>query len=62
MNAREPLSPDAQREKHIEELGAAMVLCTDLTERASLWRRLKAEIQARSPAQIRAMEKAKGLA
>ena len=56
------LSEDAAREARIEQIGASMVLSTDLTERARLWRDLKAEIAARSPAQIRLMERAKGLA
>lgn len=52
---------DKERERRIEELGAAMVLSTDLTERASLWRRLKSEIAARSPEQVRKMEAQQGL-
>ncbi|MFM0141777.1 hypothetical protein [Paraburkholderia sp. RL18-085-BIA-A] len=61
MNAREQAITDEEREARIEQLGAALVLCTDLTERASLWRRLKAEIQARSSAQVAKMEFEKGL-
>jgi hypothetical protein len=61
MNAREYEVTDAEREARIETLGAAMVMCTDLTERASLWRRLRAEILARSPAQVAKMEAQKGL-
>lgn len=52
---------DEQREKNIEQIGAAMVLSSDLTERARLWRRLKDEIAARSPAQVRRMEREQGL-
>lgn len=52
---------DQERERRIEELGAAMVLSTDLTERASLWIRLKTEIAARSPEQVRKMESERGL-
>ena len=52
---------DQDRERRIEELGAAMVMSTDLTERASLWRRLKTEIAARSPEQVRKMEAERGL-
>jgi hypothetical protein len=62
MNAREQRVTDEEREARIEQLGAAMVLSSDLTERARLWRRLKDEIAARSPAQIRRMELDKGLA
>jgi hypothetical protein len=62
MNAREQGITDEEREARIEQLGAAMVLSSDLTERARLWRRLKDEIAARSPAQIRRMELDKGLA
>lgn len=52
---------DEEREARIEHLGAAMVLAADLTERARLWRRLKDEIAARSPAQVRKMEQERGL-
>jgi hypothetical protein len=62
MNAPDQMSDDAAREARIERIGACMVLSADLTERARLWRELKAEIAARSPAQIQTMEKAKGLA
>ncbi|HEX7911743.1 MAG TPA: hypothetical protein VF534_27130 [Paraburkholderia sp.] len=61
MNAPEYQISDAEREKRIEELGAAMVLATDLTERARLWRRMRTEILARSENQIARMEAAKGL-
>jgi hypothetical protein len=61
MNAPDQTITDEQREARIETLGAAMVMCTDLTERASLWRRLRAEILARSPAQVAKMEAQKGL-
>lgn len=62
MGATEYQITDAEREARIEQLGAAMVLAQDLTERARLWRRLKDEIKARSPAQIKRMESDKGLA
>jgi hypothetical protein len=52
---------DEQRKKNIEALGAAMVLSSDMTERASLWRRLKEEIASRSAAQVARMEREKGL-
>lgn len=53
---------DAERERRIETLGAAMVMATDLTERASLWRRMREEIKLRSAEQVARMEKQKGLA
>lgn len=62
MNAREQGITDEEREARIEQLGAAMVLASDLAERARLWRRLKDEIAARSPAQIKRMELDRGLA
>jgi hypothetical protein len=62
MNAREYEVTDAEREARIEQLGAAMVLATDLTERARLWRRMRVEILARSENQIARMEAQKGLA
>lgn len=62
MNTREHQISDADREARIESLGAAMVLSTDLTERASLWRRMREEIALRSPEQIRKMEQERGLA
>lgn len=52
---------DEEREKRIETLGAALVIANDLTERARLWRRLKDEIAARSPNQVRRMERQQGL-
>jgi hypothetical protein len=55
------LSEDAAREARIEQIGASMVLSSDLTERARLWRELKAEIMARSPAQVLRLEREKGL-
>ncbi|KAA1012993.1 hypothetical protein FVF58_09380 [Paraburkholderia panacisoli] len=61
MNAADRAITDEERESRIEQLGAAMVLATDLTERARLWRRLKDEIAARSPAQVVKMEAQKGL-
>jgi hypothetical protein len=61
MNAREYEITDAEREARIEQLGAAMVLATDLTERARLWRRMRTEILARSENQIARMEAQKGL-
>jgi hypothetical protein len=39
VNAIETLSPN------VEQLGAALVLETDLTARARLWRRLRDELQ-----------------
>jgi len=62
MTGPDQISEDEAREARIEQLGASMVLSSDLTERARLWRELKTEIAARSPAQIRLMERAKGLA
>ena len=62
MGATEYQITDAEREKRIETLGAAMVLATDLTERARLWRRLRTEILARSENQIARMEARMGLA
>jgi len=38
-----------------------MILATDLTERARLWRRMRVEILARSENQIHRMEAEKGL-
>ena len=61
MNASLHEVSDAEREKRIEELGAAMVLATDITERARLWRRMRTEILARSENQIHRMESQKGL-
>lgn len=62
MNAPEYQINDADREARIELLGAAMILATDPTERARLWRRMRTEILARSESQIARMEAAKGLA
>jgi hypothetical protein len=53
---------DAAREARIQKLGDAMVMATDLTERARLWREMRAEIEARSVEQVLRMEKARGLA
>lgn len=52
---------DEERERQIETLGAALVMSADLTERARIWRQLKAEIVARSPEQVVRMEKRMGL-
>jgi len=52
---------DAERERRIETLGAAMVMAKDLSERASLWRRMREEIKLRSAEQVERMEAAKGL-
>jgi hypothetical protein len=61
MNAPEISTEDAAREARIEQLGAAMVLSSDLVERARLWRQMKDEIQHRSRAQIERMENDRGL-
>lgn len=61
MNAPIQAMTDAERERRIETLGAAMVMSKDLTERASLWRRMREEIKLRSAEQVERMEAAKGL-
>ena len=55
------MNADQLRERRIEDLGHQLVLAPDLTERARLWRELRAEIAKRSPAQVRKMEAQKGL-
>lgn len=61
MNSPDQSAEDAAREARIEQLGATMVLCTDITERARLWRQMKDEIQHRSTSQVAKMEREKGL-
>ncbi|WP_109477677.1 hypothetical protein [Paraburkholderia sp. C35] len=61
MNAPDQSTEDAAREARIEQLGAQMVLSSDLVERARLWCSMKDEIAHRSKAQIERMEKERGL-
>jgi hypothetical protein len=61
MNAPEQSAEDAAREARIESLGQRMVMSADLTERAHLWREMRAEIEARSVEQVIRMEREKGL-
>ena len=61
MNAPEQSAEDAAREARIESLGQRMVMSNDLTERAQLWREMRAEIEARSVEQVIRMEREKGL-
>lgn len=61
MNTPTQVMTDAERECRIETLGTAMVMAKDITERASLWRRMREEIKLRSAEQVERMEAAKGL-
>lgn len=51
---------DVIREARIEKLGAEMVMCSDLTERARLWREMRAEIEALRIEQSLRAERARG--
>jgi uncharacterized small protein (DUF1192 family) len=53
---------DQAREQRIAELGMKLVNADSLEQRIALWSLLRAEIKARSPAQVKAMEQDKGLA
>lgn len=52
---------DRRREARIETLGHQLVLATELTERARLWREMRAEIEARSIEMVQRMERERGL-
>jgi uncharacterized small protein (DUF1192 family) len=56
------LNADDAREARIQELGIKLVNSDSLEQRIALWSLLRAEIKARSAAQIKRMESDKGLA
>jgi hypothetical protein len=56
------MNADQVREQRIQELGMKLVNAESLEQRIELWSLLRAEIKARSPAQIKRMESDKGLA
>jgi uncharacterized small protein (DUF1192 family) len=56
------VNSDDAREQRIAELGMKLVNADSLEQRIALWSLLRAEIKARSPAQILKMESDKGLA
>jgi hypothetical protein len=55
------MTADQAREERIADLGNKMVLAETMELRAALWRQLRAEIAARSPAVVRQMEEQRGL-
>lgn len=52
---------DEAREKRIDRLGAEMVRANSPAERQRIWQELKREISARSSAQVKHMERERGL-
>jgi hypothetical protein len=61
MLTDQTLSTDEARERRIAELLEVFNGETDREVRAAAWEQLKAEIKARSPAQVARMEAARGL-
>ncbi|NPT59064.1 hypothetical protein [Paraburkholderia elongata] len=55
------MNADQAREQRIQELGVKLCVAETIEERIALWSQLRAEIKARTPAQIKRMESDKGL-